>query len=349
MVAGQPARGFDDGSHGDSGMTEPDAAQPAGEDQVAASAAEGPRVIPFPVRPAFGFGPEPLSSLPPIVRAMRPLQWTKNLLVFAALIFTRNVFNLEPLLQSIGAFISFCAISSAVYLINDVRDIEADSHHPEKCLRPIASGQVSPRTAVMTAIGLVIGSLTLGFIIRPEFAGIVAAYFVLMVAYTFALKKVAFVDVIAIAAGFVLRAAAGAVAIDVPISPWLYLCTMMLALLLGFGKRRHELVSLEGSAGKHRANLDVYSLTLLDQVIAGVAGGAVIAYAVYTVDAPSLPRNHAMLLTVPFVLYAIIRYLYLVYRRQKGGSPEVLLVTDKPLILAIMGWGLASMLILYFA
>lgn len=309
-------------------------------------------------KPAQLTGEEPVSlpalevqrrlvAMPPLVRAMRPLQWTKNAIVFAALVFDRRVFEPTRLTESIAAFIAFCLVSSAIYLINDVRDVESDRNHPKKCLRPIAAGEITPRQAMILAIGLVIVALVGSLLIRPVFAAVIAGYLLLMIAYNAGVKQMVILDVFAIAAGFVLRAAGGAVAIAVPISPWLYVCTMLLALLIGFGKRRSELTSLESAAGKHRANLESYTLGMLDQMITIVAAATVIAYSFYTFDASSVPGNHAMMLTIPFVVYAIFRYLYLVHRSDLGGSPELLLVTDQPLLCSIILWAVASLLIVY--
>ena len=284
--------------------------------------------------------------LPALLRAMRPLQWTKNSLVFAALLFAHKVFEVEPLLRSIAAAVIFCAVSSGVYLINDIRDAEQDRLHPRKRQRPIAAGEVSVRVATVAAAVLLAGGVIGALALEPEFAAIIAGYIALMVAYSYGLKRLVILDVFAIAAGFVLRAASGAVVIDVPISPWLYVCTGLGALFIGFGKRRNELATLEGVAGQHRANLDAYSLPLLDQIIGIVSAAMIISYSVYTFDAAAVPENHALMLTIPFVLYAIFRYLYLIYRKHLGGSPEVLLVTDRPLLLCIIGWALASLVIL---
>jgi 4-hydroxybenzoate polyprenyltransferase len=280
---------------------------------------------------------------------LRPLQWTKNGLVFAALLFDRRVFEFEPLARTVAAALVFCAVSSGIYLINDVRDAEQDRRHPKKRHRPIASGALAPRRALTVAAALLLGGLIGAVLVRPDFVGIVVGYVALMLAYSYGLKRLVIVDVFAIAAGFVLRAAGGAVAIDVPISPWLYVCTMLLALFLGFGKRRHELATLQETAVHHRANLDSYSLPLLDQIIAVVASATVMTYSLYTFDAPNVPENHAMMLTIPFVAYAVFRYLFLIYRRHEGGSPEVLLVTDYPLLLCILGWAVTSVAILYWA
>jgi 4-hydroxybenzoate polyprenyltransferase len=290
-----------------------------------------------------------LAHQPPIVRALRPLQWSKNGLVFAALLFDRRVFELEPLLRSLAAAIVFCAVSSGIYLINDVRDAEYDRLHPGKRHRPIAAGELRAESATILAAVLLVGGFAGAMLIRPAFAAVIAGYMALMIAYSYVLKRLVIIDVFAIAAGFVLRAAGGALAIEVPISPWLYVCTMLLALFLGFGKRRNELATLQEAAVHHRANLDSYSVPLLDQIIAVVASATVMTYSLYTFDAPNVPANHAMMLTIPFVAYAVFRYLFLIYRKDLGGSPEVLLLTDRPLFLCIIGWALTSVAILYWA
>ncbi len=283
-----------------------------------------------------------------ILRAMRPLQWTKNAVVFAALVFDRKLFEAGPLLHSLLAALAFCCVSSAVYLVNDLKDAEADRLHPKKRFRPIAAGTVTPTQAAVTAALLFALALAGGLLDGLRFVGVIAAYGLLMAAYTAGLKTVVILDVFAIAAGFVLRAAGGAVAIDVPISPWLYVCTMLLALFVGFGKRRSELSSLAGAAAGHRANLEAYSLPLLDQLIGIVAASTVMAYSLYTFDATTGARGgRAMMLTIPFVVYALFRYLYLIHRRDEGGAPEALLFADRPLLGCIAAWGLTCVAILY--
>jgi 4-hydroxybenzoate polyprenyltransferase len=292
---------------------------------------------------------QPIAGLPPLIRAMRPLQWSKNLLVFAALIFTRSVFELEPLLRSIGAFVAFCAVSSGIYLLNDVRDLNQDRLHPVKRFRPVAAGKLAPRTAMVAASVLIISGLAASVLIEPELLAVVALYVAAMLAYNAGLKSIVILDVILISLGFVLRAAAGAVAISVPISPWLYICTLVVALLVGFGKRRHELLTLNDAAALHRQNLDAYSIALLDQIIAICAASTIIAYSIYTFESPTLPENHAMMATIPIVVYAVLRYLYLIYRKRVGGSPEVLLVRDRPLLASVLTWVVVSGAILYWA
>lgn len=299
--------------------------------------------------PVISEPPDPLHSLPAIVRALRPLQWTKNLLVFAALIFTRSVFEAGPLVQSFIAFMALCAVSSAMYLVNDVLDAEQDRVHPTKRFRPVASGELQSSTAIRLAAVLIFAGLVAAFFVRPELAGILLAYVLLMAGYNAGLKRFVILDVIIISLGFVIRAAAGAVAISVPISTWLYICTLMLALLVGFGKRRHELMTLQEIAGAHRQNLESYSIGMLDQVIGVSAAATIVAYSVYTFEAPTLPQNHAMMLTVPIVIYAVLRYLYLLYIRKLGGSPEVLLVRDRPLLASLLIWVVGSVAILYVA
>lgn len=282
-----------------------------------------------------------------MVRALRPLQWTKNAILLAALVFDRRVFEASRLGQSLAAVAVFCCVCSGIYLVNDVRDAESDRLHPKKRQRPIAAGEVTSAQATALAAGLFAVGFVGAWLVRPELLAVVVGYVVLMLAYSYGLKRLVILDVFAIAAGFVVRAVGGAVAIAVPISPWLYVCTMLGALLIGFGKRRHELVSLAEIAGQHRANLDAYTVPLLDQLIGIVASATLIAYSLYTFDASNVPGNHAMMLTIPIVAYAVFRYLYLVYRRDLGGSPETLLVTDLPLLASIVGWGLASLVILY--
>lgn len=267
--------------------------------------------------------------------------------MFAALVFDQRLFQPEAVLRTVVAVLVFCGLSSAIYLINDLHDVPGDRMHPMKRNRAIASGDLPPGIALRMAVSLLIVALVGAALVRPEFFLVSIAYVGLMIGYTFWLKRLVLVDVLAIAAGFVLRAAAGAIAIAVEISPWLLVCTMLLALLLGFGKRRHEILTLRSRAARHRANLASYSPRLLDQLIGLSAASTVIAYAVYTFDSASVPANHTMMLTIPLVVYAIFRYLYLVYMRTLGGSPETLLVRDRPLLLSIVLWGLSSVTVLY--
>ncbi|HMM42383.1 MAG TPA: decaprenyl-phosphate phosphoribosyltransferase [Thermomicrobiales bacterium] len=282
-----------------------------------------------------------------LVRLMRPRQWTKNAIVFAALVFDHKLGDWSRFAIVVGAFVAFCLASSAIYLINDLRDAESDRLHPAKRNRPIASGVVSPRLAMVTALLLLAVALPLATALKPAFGLVVAGYVLLMVGYSLFLKHLVILDVFAIAAGFVLRAAGGAVVIGVPISPWLYVCTILLALFIGFGKRRHELLLLEGGAASHRRNLEEYSAELLDHFILITAAATVMAYSLYTFAAESLPDDHSMMLTIPFVLYALFRYLFLVHRRDAGGSPGQTLLTDLPLLGCIVAWGVVTIVLLY--
>ena len=278
---------------------------------------------------------------------MRPKQWIKNLFIFTALVFAEKLFELQLLARTIIAFVLFCLISSCVYLINDLADMEKDRRHPIKSKRPLASGQLKPSVAIAATIALMVASLLGSFSLSLLFGLIALAYLLIMIAYSFALKDIVIIDALTLALGFVLRAVAGAVVIAVPISPWLYVCTTLLALFLSFGKRRHELILLEEGADEHRAILREYTPRLLDEMIAIVTSAAVMAYSLYTFSAPNLPPNHSMMLTIPFVLYGIFRYLYLIHVKNKGGSPEELLIEDLPLIIDILLWGIAVVAILY--
>lgn len=288
----------------------------------------------------------PMVGLAPLLRALRPLQWAKNAVVLAGVVFGLRLTDPTAVAQALLAVVAFCAVSSAVYLLNDVVDLQGDRAHPEKRLRPLAAGELGVGTALGTAALLLAGSLALAWTVRPPLAGVVAAYAALMVVYCLGLKRFVIVDVMAIAAGFVLRAVAGAVAVDVSISPWLLVCTSVLALLLGFGKRRHELASLP-DAPAHRRNLDQYSLPLLDQLVSVAAGATVASYVLYAVEARRIGGTPLVALTVPVVVYAVFRYLYLLQRGGGAGSPETMLVTDRPLLAAVVAWGALCVALLY--
>lgn len=292
-----------------------------------------------------------------VLRALRPKQWTKNGAVFMAAVFTINLYwrpgDLASLLTVFGksllAFVIFCALASATYLINDVADIERDRQHPEKRRRPIAAGLVSPRLAIALAVLLASVATPSAFILSREFGMVAVVYFASQFLYSYVLKHQVILDVFTIAGGFALRVVGGAFAIDVPVSPWLYVCTILGALFLGLCKRRHELLLLEDGATNHRKTLEAYTPQLLDQMIAVVTASTVIAYSLYTFSANNLPDNHAMMLTIPFVLYGLFRYLYLVYQRGLGGSPDDLLLRDAPLLIDVALWIGVSLTVLYFA
>lgn len=285
-----------------------------------------------------------------LIRTMRPKQWTKNSFVFAALVFDQKLFVPLLFVKTTVAFILLCLISSTVYLINDLVDIEKDRQHPRKRLRPLPSGQLKPWVAVVAAIAIPAICLPLAFLLDLSFGLIVTTYLLVMIAYSFWLKNVVIVDVLTIAAGFVLRVAAGIPMVHVVrFSPWLYVCTTLLALFIGFGKRRHELSLLQANANNHRSVLNDYNQTFLDEMMGVVTASTVMAYSLYTFSAEGLPPNHAMMLTIPFVLYGIFRYLYLVHVREEGGAPEEIILRDKPLLADVLLWGLAVIAILYFS
>jgi hypothetical protein len=275
-----------------------------------------------------------------LAASLRPGQWTKNLLVFAGLIFGGRLFEPSAVLAALATFVVFCALSGAIYLVNDLRDREGDQKHPLKRRRPIAAGELPPSTALAAATLLIAGGVGAAALIRPAVAAVASAYAALLLLYSVALKHFVILDVMTISAGFVLRAVAGAVAVNVPISSWLLVCATLLALFLALNKRRHELVLLGGSAEEHRPILDEYSPYLLDQMISVVTASTVIAYTVYATSpdtAARLGTSH-LGLTVPFVLYGIFRYLYLVHQKEGGGNPSTLLLSDRPLLICVGMW-----------
>ncbi len=283
-----------------------------------------------------------------LLRTLRPRQWIKNVFVFAALVFDQKLTNWPLLGKTILAFILFCMISSTVYIINDLADLEKDKQHPKKRRRALPSGQLKPWFAILSAVGILAVCLPLSFWLHPFFGFIVLGYFLLNLAYSFALKHVVIIDVMVVAAGFVLRVAAGVVVAEAErFSPWLYLCMIFLALFLAIGKRRNELILLAEGANSHRKILDQYNVRLLDDMTYLVTTGAVISYSLYTFSAVNLPPNHAMMLTIPFVIYGIFRYQYLIHVKGEGGAPEMLLYTDLPLLLDFVLWGVAVVLIMY--
>ena len=288
-----------------------------------------------------GFSATKAIRISPFLRLMRPQQWTKNAIVFAGVVFSGQVGEPSAVARAVLAFVAFCLVSSAVYVFNDWHDREEDRLHPTKCWRPIAARQVSPMAALVLASALLVLALSVSVWVSPDLLVVVGAYAALMAAYTLWLRQVPVFDIVAIAAGFVLRAWAGAVAVEVPLSNWLFLCTMLLALFLGLGKRRHELRMLHHDVAHHRPSLAGYAKLNMDWVIVAVAIVTVLAYALYALSIPSYGRSLSMVITVPFVVAGIGRYLYLVLRRNLGGSPENLLLRDRPLFVAIILWILA--------
>jgi 4-hydroxybenzoate polyprenyltransferase len=285
-----------------------------------------------------------------LVISLRPAQWVKNLFVFAGLIFSQQLFT--PLAWSaVAAFAIFCGLSGAIYLFNDVGDREKDRLHPTKRRRPIPAGEVSVPVALAAGAGLIIVSLVFAFEISAAFASTAVAYVVLLSAYTLWLKHIVIVDVLVVALGFVIRAAAGAVAIEVDISGWLLICTILLALFLALGKRRHEYLAFEADPGRHRPILAEYNPALLDQMIAVVTASTVTAYSLYTMSPETVAkfRTHWLPATLPFVLYGIFRYLYLLYRQRLGGNPSELFLSDRALLLNTVLWMVAVLVIVYLA
>ena len=281
--------------------------------------------------------------------SLRPKQWAKNLLVFAGLVFSRNLFDLTNFLRSLGGFAAFCLLSGAVYLINDLVDVESDRLHPLKRFRPIASGRLKPGAARAAAVVAAALALSGGWALDWRFGAIGLGYFLMQLAYSFGLKRMVVLDVMTVAAGFALRAVAGTVLVHVTISSWLFVCTILGALFVALAKRRHELLFLEGGGEAHRAVLDRYSEALLDQMMAVATSSTVIAYCLYTIAPETVAKfgTHNLMLTVPFVLYGVYRYLYLVYRREMGGAPEKVLLTDVPLIIDVVLWMASVVAVLY--
>ena len=283
-----------------------------------------------------------------LIKAMRPKQWLKNIVIFAPLIFDVKLFDLRYLAQTIAGFMLLCLISGTVYIINDLVDIDKDRHHPKKRHRPLASGQLSVRAAVIAAVVIPLATLPLAFLLHLRFGALLTLYLLIQFAYSFWLKHTVIIDVMLIASGFLLRVASGTPLVDAErFSPWLYICMTLLALLFGFGKRRHELVLLQGDANAHRQTLQEYNLPLLDHIISIVTASTLLAYALYTFSAPNLPSNHTMMLTIPFILYAIFRYLYLIHVKGMGGAPEEIAFSDRPLQASFILWGLSVVIVMY--
>ena len=286
-----------------------------------------------------------------LIKTMRPRQWAKNIFIFAALVFDQQLLIADSFLRTLAGFFLFCLVSSSVYIFNDIFDLEADRQHPEKKNRPIPSGELPTSVAWGTGFVLVLITLSLAWLLSTAFMTVLLIYLVLNLAYSKWLKHVPILDVLIIAAGFVLRVHAG-VTLIAPVerfSPWLYVVMTLLSLFLGFGKRRAELALLAHGAGSHRKVFDGYTLPLLDQYIMIVAGTTIVAYSLYTFSAPNVPENHSMMLTIPFVVYTIFRYLYLIEIKHAGGAPEEVLLTDRPFQIALVLWALTVLAVFYFS
>ena len=285
----------------------------------------------------------------PLLQAMRPKQWLKNVFVLAGLFFDARLLDRVALLHSLGAFVIFCAISSAIYLTNDLADIENDRRHPSKRHRPLASGALAPGVARLAAGLLALGGLVGALLLNIGLFWVVLIYLGTMTLYNHWLKHMVIIDVLTIAFGFVLRVYAGAIVVQVSrFSPWLYVCTTLLALFIAVNRRRHEILLLQQDANNHRAILEEYSIPFLNEMTSLVTATTLAAYSFYTFSAPNLPPNHSMMLTIPFVLYGIFRYLYLIHVRKLGGAPEEIVLGDRPLLLSIVLWAMTAGLVLYW-
>ena len=283
--------------------------------------------------------------------SIRPQQWIKNMLVFGGLVFSQSFLKLDALLLSIAAFVVFCLASSAIYLFNDLRDIEEDRQHPSKCHRPLASGLLSVRLTWVIMILMLLIAVAGAILLRSTFALVIIIYLILNILYSMYLKKQVILDVMIVSFGFVLRAVAGALVIAVEVSPWLFLCTLMLALLVSFGKRRHELVLLNNNAHQHRLSLKEYSPPFLDIMMTISGAAALVTYSLYTMASETIARFNTqwLVLSTLFVLYGIFRYFYLVHQKNAGGDPSNLFVKDIPTLINVLLWGLSVILIIYFS
>lgn len=291
-----------------------------------------------------------MQNLKNIIISLRIPHWIKNSFLFAALIFSAHLFDFSYVLKTCIAFILFSLIASAGYLINDIIDLPEDKEHPVKSKRPIASEKLSIKTALFTALVLIITGIGGGLSLNPAFGAILIIYFLFEIIYCLFLKHKVILDVFGIAGGFILRVVAGGLAINVPISHWLIICTGLISLFLGFSKRKHELILLGDEAHKHRKVLSEYSPYFLDQMISIVTTSTVIAYMLYTLSPETITKfgTNKLILTTPFVLYGIFRYLYLVHKKEKGGSPTQLLLTDIPLLINTALWTITSIIIIYY-
>ncbi len=284
-----------------------------------------------------------------LLKTMRPKQWAKNIFLFAAVVFDRKLTNPEAMLHTVLGVMAFSLIASVVYIVNDIADAEADRQHPAKRDRPIASGKLPIRTAWIAAILLLGISFPAAYWLSPLFASVCLIYLALNLAYSKWLKHVVLLDIIILASFYVIRVAAGVALISVErFSPWIYIFTTFLALLIGTGKRRAELSQLADTTNTRRV-LEGYTLNFLDQTITLAAGVTIITYGLYTFSAVNLPENHLMMLTIPFVIYCVLRYQYLLQVRDVGGAPEDVVLSDRPLQMAIALWGLAVLAVFYFS
>jgi 4-hydroxybenzoate polyprenyltransferase len=284
-----------------------------------------------------------------LIKCLRPKQWTKNALLFAGYVFTIPLgHSTDDFVRAAAAFAVFCGVSGACYIVNDVLDVERDRRHPRKCKRPIASGAVPVSVALVFAVLVAAASIWGGIRLSIGFGALAIGYLVLSLSYSLVLKHVVIVDLLALAGGFVIRAVAGAVVIDVKISPWLLLCTTLLALFLGFAKRRSELMTLENGGQDHRKTLSEYSAPMLDQMLSVTASTTLMAYCLYTFTGNTGEHHPMMMITIPFVVYGLFRYLFLIQTKNAGGSPELVLLEDKPMLLNVLLYVVAAVIALRF-
>jgi 4-hydroxybenzoate polyprenyltransferase len=291
-----------------------------------------------------------LAMLKALVKSIRPKQWVKNGIIFTALVFDQQLLRPLPLLRTVIGFVLLCVGAGAVYLMNDLVDLEQDRAHPTKRKRPIASGELPVPVARAAAISLFLVAIAGAFLLEPAFGLILLSYLVLNLLYSFFLKHIAIIDVLVLASFFVLRVGAGVSLVTVQrFSPWMYVCVTLLALFMGLGKRRAEMILLAEKANSHRRVLDGYTISFIDQLLSIVSSTTIVAYSLYTFSAANLPENHAMMLTIPFVIYGIFRYLFLIHVKGEGGAPEDLLLEDIPLMSTVALWALSVIFVLYLS
>lgn len=283
-----------------------------------------------------------------IIKSLRPRHWTKNLFVFAGIIFSKNLFNFEYLVKIIFSFLIFSIVSGCGYIINDLKDREIDKLHPKKAKRPIASGKLSSTSAIISVSILLPISIFLSFLLEKKFFVATSSYILLDIIYTFYLKNIVILDVLSLSFFFLLRVLAGTWVINVETSPWLLICTVLISLFLGLGKRRHEILTIE-RANEHRASLKIYSIPFIDQMIAITTSLTLIAYIIYTLSEETARKfgTRNLFLTLPFVMYGIFRYLHLIYSKNLGGNPEEVLLSDTPFFASILFWGITAIIIIY--
>lgn len=291
-----------------------------------------------------------MSSVLLLLKEMRPKQWVKNVLLFGGLVFSRHLLDPGLVIRSVLGFFVFCMLSGFVYVLNDITDVEKDKRHPQKKRRPIASGALAPGFALAGSSILTLVALVVAFRLSPTFGAVSALYLVIMVLYSYILKNLVMLDILTISAGFVIRALAGAVVVGVDFSSWLLACTIFLSLFLAIAKRRHELVSLGDNAIAHRFILQEYTPLLLDQMISIVTASTILAYTLYTMSPTTAEKfgTEYLYITVPFVLYGLLRYLYLVYRKEMGGSPTQILLEDAPLVIDVFLWAACILILVYW-